>query len=85
VNNPIIEILSYVILFFQIAIIGRAIMSWFDQGMRNPISQFLFQVTEPLIAPVRQFMPRTGFIDLSPMIVLIILFILQRLLAGAAV
>lgn len=84
-NNPIIEILSYVILFFQIAIIGRAIMSWFDQGMRNPISQFLFQVTEPLIAPVRQFMPRTGFIDLSPMIVLIILFILQRLLAGAAV
>jgi YggT family protein len=52
--------------------------------MRNPISQFLYTVTEPIIAPIRQIMPRTGFIDLSPLIAIIIISILRQLVASAA-
>lgn len=59
-------------------------MSWFDRGMRNPISQALVAITEPFIAPIRQFMPRTGMIDLSPLIALLIIFFLQQVLSSAA-
>lgn len=82
--NPIFVMLQYVLLFFQFAIIGRAILSWFDRGMQNPISQMLYQITEPIIAPIRQIMPRTGMIDLSPLIALIIIIVLQRMLVAAA-
>lgn len=59
-------------------------MSWFDRGMQNPISQALVAITEPFIAPIRQFMPRTGMIDLSPLIALLIILFLQQVLASAA-
>lgn len=59
-------------------------MSWFDRGMRNPISQALFALTEPFIAPIRQFMPRMGMIDLSPMVALFVILFLRQLLQTAA-
>lgn len=67
----------------MIAIIARAVMSWFDRSMRNPISQALFMLTEPFIAPIRQFMPRMGMIDLSPMIALFIIIFLRQIIAAA--
>lgn len=80
----IYEILNLFLTLLWIAIIARAILSWFDRGMRNPISRFLYSVTEPIIAPIRQIMPRTGFIDLSPLIAIIIISILRQLVASAA-
>lgn len=59
-------------------------MSWFDRGLQNPISQVLVAITEPFIAPIRQFMPRTGMIDLSPLIAILIIFFLRQLLVTAA-
>ena len=80
----IYEILNLFLTVLWIAIIGRAILSWFDRGMRNPISQFLFTITEPIIAPIRQIMPRTGMIDFSPLIAIIVIAILRQMLAVAA-
>lgn len=65
-----------------LAIIGRAILSWFDRSMQNPISQALYAITEPFIAPIRQFMPRTGFIDFSPLVAILIIYVLRQILAG---
>lgn len=82
--TAIYEILNLFLTLLWIAIIARAILSWFDRGMRNPISRFLYTVTEPIFAPIRQIMPRTGFIDLSPLIAIIIISILRQLVASAA-
>ncbi len=67
----------------QFAIIGRAILSWFDRTGQNPISQILIQITEPIIAPIRAIMPRTGMIDLSPMIAIFAVIIIQMMLRSA--
>lgn len=67
----------------MLAIFARAILSWFDQGMRNPISQALIAITEPFIAPIRSIMPRTGFIDLSPLIAMFVIIFLRQLLNNA--
>jgi YggT family protein len=79
----ILNILLTFITIMQFAIIARAIMSWFDRGMRNPISQILVQLTEPIIAPIRRFVPQAGMIDFSPLVALLILLVLRQMLLAA--
>ena len=61
-------------------ILGRVLLSWFDPAGRSQLGSFLYQATEPILAPVRRALPATGAIDLSPMIVLIVLTVLLRLI-----
>jgi YggT family protein len=59
-------------------VLGRMIMSWVDPSGRNRISTLLFQATEPILAPVRRILPRSGMIDWSGFVVLIVLGFLWR-------
>jgi YggT family protein len=62
-------------------IIIRALLSWVNPDPYNPIVRLLHQVTEPPMAFVRQRIPLRGMgIDLSPMIILLAIFFLQRFL-----
>ena len=73
-------------LFFTIlifALIGRALLSWFDPGMRSSIGQLLFRITEPIIGPIRRNIPSLGMFDISPIIALLILYFLRGLLVNA--
>ena len=61
------------ILFWLIFV--RALISWVSPDPYNSIVQFLYKVTEPLLQPIRRFMPRMA-IDLSPLIAfLMIVFV----------
>lgn len=62
------------------AIIGRALLSWFDPQYSNPLSRFLFEVTEPILRPIRSVLPGGMMIDFSPFIAIIILNILRSAL-----
>ncbi|SQI35712.1 YGGT family [Leminorella richardii] len=66
-------------LVFWLVII-RALMSWISQG-RNPVDQLLIQLTEPLLHPIRRLLPSMGGLDLSPMILMLILYALNYLKA----
>lgn len=67
-----------------VAIVLRALMSWFPVDPRNQFARFLYQVTEPLLEPVRRLMPRTGIIDLSAMLVVIVLLVMVQVVNAAA-
>jgi YggT family protein len=54
-------------------LIARAILSWISQG-RSSVEYVLYQLTEPLLSPIRRFLPSLGGLDLS---VLVLFFILQ--------
>jgi YggT family protein len=83
--NPIVLLISATIilitavfkLLFWVLII-RAILSWISRG-HNPIEAVMIQLTEPLLAPVRRFIPPMGGLDLSMLVVLIGLQFLQLL------
>lgn len=60
------------------AILIRAIMSWFSQG-NNQAEYLLYQITEPLLSPIRRILPRTGMIDFSVMILGFILIFANKL------
>ena len=62
-------------------IIGRAIISWVNPDPYNPIVTFLYRVTEPVMAPIRRLIPMRGMgIDISPIIVIMIIYFLQMFL-----
>ncbi len=70
----IAAIVSYTVLALTIAIVARALLSWFPNvNPRNPIVEFLIAITEPILAPIRSVMPRMGMFDLTPMIAIILL------------
>ncbi|MEP2943074.1 MAG: YggT family protein [Hyphomicrobiales bacterium] len=66
-------------------VVASAIFSWlFAFNIINPSNQFismignaLYQLTEPLLRPIRRFVPAFGGMDISPLILLVILFFLQ--------
>lgn len=58
---------------------ASAILSWFRSANQS-FSYLLYQLTEPLLNPIRRFLPKTGMIDFSPMIVAFILFWLNRMM-----
>ncbi len=64
-------------LIFWVMII-RALMSWISQG-RSPIDQVMYQLTEPLMAPIRRILPAMGGIDFSAMVVILILYLINYL------
>ncbi len=62
-------------------IIGRAVVSWVSPDPYNPIVQFLHRVTEPVLAPVRRWIPMGGLgLDISPVIVIMVIYFLQQFL-----
>jgi YggT family protein len=66
-------------------LIASAIFSWLYAfnviNSRNQfvdaIGRFLYNVTEPVLRPIRRIMPNLGGIDISPIIVLLIIFFLR--------
>lgn len=69
----LLTLIYYLCQLLSIAIFARAIMSWFPMGSNNPVSSFLFNITEPVLMPLRRIIPRLGLIDVSPMIAIVLL------------
>lgn len=64
-----------------IAILIRVILSWFPINPHNTFVALLYQITEPLLGPLRRVLPRLGVLDLSPLVAVIILWAIARLAA----
>ncbi len=73
------KILDIVLTILWWLIIIRALISWVNPDPYNPIVQFLYKTTEPILYPIRKFLPlyfKIG-IDLSPLIAILIIYFLQ--------
>ena len=80
--SALAHVLSIVINTLIWIIIIRALISWVNPDPGNAIVQLLYSITEPLLAPVRRWLPfslRFG-LDISPLIVLLVLFFLRSFL-----
>ena len=61
-------------------IIGRAICSWVNADPYNPIVRFLYKATEPLLYRARRLLPDMGGLDLSPMVIILGIYLIKRVL-----
>ncbi|WP_313609825.1 YggT family protein [Atlantibacter hermannii] len=80
--QPIIWIAALLILIKTIGLLVfwvllvMALMSWVSRG-RSPVEYVLMQLTEPLLSPIRRMLPAMGGIDFSPMVLVLLLYVLN--------
>lgn len=85
----LIRLVNYIIVLFTVAIFARVLLSFAAYFMKPPyptllvsIDRVINQVTEPVLAPIRRMLPSLGGLDLSPMLVIIILWLIREVLAS---
>ncbi len=70
--------LRFLLIALWLLVFARVILSWVDPMGRTRLGAFIIQTSEPLLAPVRKLLPRTGMFDLAPLFVLLVLGALMR-------
>jgi YggT family protein len=74
------KIADILLTIYLYILIARAIISWVNPDPYNPIVNFLYRSTEPVLSRVRRVLPDTGGLDLSPIVVLVAIYFLQSFL-----
>lgn len=75
----LIGVTSLFLKIFFFALIVSVILSWVAPGSHNPAAQLVQQICEPLLAPIRRFLPNLGGLDISPIFAFIALNLLDML------
>lgn len=86
--RAILDVLMVVLDLYTWLVIASAIISWLVAfnvvNTRNDVVRaiwnFLYHITEPALRPIRSILPNLGGIDVSPIILLLIIFFLQRVI-----
>ncbi len=74
--------LYYLLSVVNLLLVVRCIISWFPVGY-NKIIEFLYNVTEPILSPIRKLLSRANYnmnVDFSPVVAYLIITLLQRLI-----
>jgi YggT family protein len=77
--GTLVTIVDWVFRLFIFGIVIQVVLSYFMDAW-NPVRRFIDRIYEPLYAPIRRLLPKTGVLDFSPFILIIILTIIERLL-----
>ncbi|MCY4019893.1 MAG: YggT family protein [Chloroflexi bacterium] len=74
-------IIFWALQVYQLILLARVLMTWIPNlDYNNPIARFLYQATEPVLAPIRKALPQMGGIDLSPLVVFLGISVLMQLI-----
>jgi len=80
----LVSVVNFIFNFFITMVFARVILSWVRVSPYHPtwgpVVNFIHQVTEPIMAPVRNIMPAMGGFDFSPIVVLFGLSFLQNII-----
>jgi YggT family protein len=87
--RAVLDIVIIVLDLYVWLLIAAAILSWLiafnvvntRNGFVAAVAEFLYRITEPLLAPIRSFMPNLGGLDISPIILILIIMFIQRVIA----
>jgi YggT family protein len=86
--RAVLDIVLIVLDLYVWLLIASAILSWLIAfnvvNTRNQfvaaVAEFLYRITEPVLAPIRSFMPNLGGLDISPIILILIIMFIQRVI-----
>jgi YggT family protein len=86
--RAILDLVLLVLHLYTWIVIASAIFSWlYAFGVVNPRNQFvamigrvLYQLTEPALRPIRRYVPSFGGLDISPIILLLLIFLIERII-----
>ncbi|MEK7277304.1 MAG: YggT family protein [Chloroflexota bacterium] len=78
----IVGILSTLSTLFSLLILARIVFSWIQVDRYNPVVAFIFNVTEPILAPIRNFLPSVAMFDFSPLVAILLAEVVVRILSA---
>jgi YggT family protein len=89
---PLLQVIQIALQLFIYALIISSILSWLvafkiiNTGNQfvSTIGYFLHRVTEPALRPIRRIVPDLGGIDISPILLILLIFFLQGVLSNVA-
>ena len=82
--NALASVLDIALTAYYWIIIIRAIVSWVNPDPWNPIVQFLYRVTDPVLRPIQRMLPTRGWgIDFSPLVAILAIIFIQRFLVAS--
>ena len=80
-NFLLFQVIDMVFNLLQIIIIVRVVLSWVSHNPSNQFIQIIYQVSEPILKPIREILPITGMgFDLSPIVAFFLLGLLKKIL-----
>lgn len=74
---------SLLVYLYSFVILARVLMSWVQIDPYSPLARTIYDLTEPVLAPVRNLLPPAGGLDFSPIIVIILLQVLSEFIRVA--
>lgn len=81
--QEIVQLLDVVYRLLNLLIIIRVIISWIPGvGIDHPAVRAVYQLTSPILDPIRRLMPAIGGLDLSPLVAILLLYLVRNLLVG---
>ena len=80
--TSVVNVIAFLIQVFLFIILVRVVFSFVSPFPTNAVSRFAWQVTEPVLAPIRRILPPMSGLDLSPMVAWLIGFLLIGVLRG---
>jgi YggT family protein len=86
--RAVLDVVLIVLQIYVWLLIASAVLSWLVAfnvvNTRNPviahIGEFLYRITEPVLRPIRGFMPNLGGLDISPVILILIIWLIERII-----
>ena len=76
----VLNVIRFILLGLELMVLARVLLSFVDPAGKGPVAGFVISTTEPILAPVRKILPRTGAIDWSPFIVVFLIGMVLRFL-----
>jgi YggT family protein len=86
--RAVLDIILIVLQLYIYLLIAAAVLSWLIAfnvvNVRNPfvraVGEFLYRITEPLLRPIRSMLPNLGGLDISPVILILIIILIERVI-----
>jgi YggT family protein len=79
--NMIITLLFFLLQIFNFILLARVLMSWVPNIDRsNPLVQLIYDLTEPVLRPIREMLPPSSGMDFSPLVAFLGIYILMTML-----
>ena len=86
--RALLDVILIVLQIYVWLLIASAVLSWLVAfnvvNTRNPVvatvGEFLYRITEPALRPIRNYMPNLGGLDISPILLILIIFLIERVI-----
>lgn len=78
--SALLSLIDLLLTLYIWLIIARALLSWITPFTYHPLINFLFKITEPILRPFRKLIPTIYGLDLSPVVVIFLIYFIKEIL-----